>query len=118
MLGQPIYLISSIKTASELLDKRAMIYSDRPTMLFAQEMYVTRYIVDSQLTRSFKRVGWKRTPVLTSSLDPRYTPYRKLFHNALRKERVREIAPLQEQSSHTMCKLILDKPDEWLKHIR
>jgi hypothetical protein len=64
------------------------------------------------------RVGWKRTPVLTSSSDPRYSRYRKLFHTALRKERVKEMAHLQEKSSHTMLRLILDKPDDFIKHIR
>ena len=38
VLGQPTYLISSFKTANELMDKRAMIYSDRPVMVMAQEL--------------------------------------------------------------------------------
>jgi hypothetical protein len=38
ILGQPIYLISSFKTATELLDKRAMIYSDRPSSVMANEL--------------------------------------------------------------------------------
>ncbi|CAG7851800.1 O-methylsterigmatocystin oxidoreductase Short=OMST oxidoreductase; AltName: Full=Aflatoxin B synthase; AltName: Full=Aflatoxin biosynthesis protein Q; AltName: Full=Cytochrome P450 64 [Serendipita indica DSM 11827] len=101
VLGQPIYILNSLRTATELMNKRAMIYSDRPIMIMAQEL-----------------VGWKRTPVLTSSNDPRYSRYRKLFHTALRKERVREMAPLQEKSSHQMLQLILDKPDDFVKHIR
>lgn len=40
VLGQPIYLISSTKVAGELLDKRAMIYSDRPVMVMAQDLFV------------------------------------------------------------------------------
>jgi hypothetical protein len=38
VLGQPIYVINSFKIANELLDKRAMIYSDRPIMTMAQEL--------------------------------------------------------------------------------
>jgi hypothetical protein len=38
VLGQPIYILSSFKTATELMDKRAMIYSDRPVMVMAQEL--------------------------------------------------------------------------------
>jgi cytochrome P450 len=101
VLGQPIYIISSFKAATELMDKRAMIYSDRPVMVMAQEL-----------------VGWKRTPVLTSSSNPRYSRYRKLFHTALRKERVKEMAHLQEKSSHTMLRLIMEKPEDFVKHIR
>jgi cytochrome P450 len=107
-----------MKTAAELMDKRAIIYSDRPIMVMAQELFVSPrpYLIPAYWNLS--SVGWGRTPVLTSSEDPRYTRYRKLFHTALRKERVRELAPLQEKSSHTMLKLILDKPDDWIKHIR
>ncbi|KAG8836181.1 hypothetical protein FRC17_009524 [Serendipita sp. 399] len=101
VLGQPIYLLNSFKAATELMDKRAMIYSDRPIMIMAQEL-----------------VGWNRTPVLTSSSDPRYTHYRKLFHAALRKERVKEMASVQERSTHIMLQLILDKPNDFIKHIR
>lgn len=55
---------------------------------------------------------------MTSSSDPRYSRYRKLFHTALRKERVKEMAHLQEKSSQTMLQLILDNPDDFVKHIR
>lgn len=40
VLGQPIYVISSFNTATELMDKRALIYSDRPIMIMAQELSV------------------------------------------------------------------------------
>lgn len=38
VLGQPIYIISSYKIATDLLEKRSLIYSDRPVMTFAQEL--------------------------------------------------------------------------------
>ena len=88
-------------------------------MVMAQELYVASFSLDlSLITHTLDSVGWKRTPVLTSSSDPRYSRYRKLFHTALRKERVRELASLQERSSATMLKLILDNPDDFVKHIR
>ena len=34
-LGQPILVINSLKTAFELLDRRAHIYSDRPCLIVA-----------------------------------------------------------------------------------
>lgn len=40
VLGQPIYIISSYKIATDLLEKRSLIYSDRPIMRFAQELSV------------------------------------------------------------------------------
>ena len=37
-LGQPILVINSLKTAFELLDRRASIYSDRPRVIVAHEI--------------------------------------------------------------------------------
>ncbi|KAH9010620.1 cytochrome P450, partial [Lactarius pseudohatsudake] len=37
-LGQPILVLNSLKAASELLDRRANIYSGRPRMIMAQDI--------------------------------------------------------------------------------
>jgi hypothetical protein len=37
-LGQPIVVINSLKVATELLDRRANISSDRPRMIVANEI--------------------------------------------------------------------------------
>ena len=37
-LGQPILVINSLKTAFELLDRRAHIYSDRPSHIVANKI--------------------------------------------------------------------------------
>ena len=37
-LGQPMIVINSLKAASELLDRRANIYSDRPRLVVAHEI--------------------------------------------------------------------------------
>ena len=37
-LGQPILVIHSLKTAAELLDRRAHIYSSRPRLIMAHEI--------------------------------------------------------------------------------
>ena len=38
-LGQPIIVLHSLKAASELLDRRANIYSDRPRLIVAHEIF-------------------------------------------------------------------------------
>ena len=38
VLGQPILVINSLKTAFELLDRRANIYSDRPRVIVGHEI--------------------------------------------------------------------------------
>ena len=50
-LGQPIIVMNSLKVASELLDKRANIYSDRPRMIIANE------IISGGLFAAFMRYG-------------------------------------------------------------
>ena len=37
-LGQPVIVFNSLKPASELLDRRAHIYSDRPRMIMGNEI--------------------------------------------------------------------------------
>jgi hypothetical protein len=37
-LGQPILVFNSLKSASDLLDRRANIYSDRPRLIVAHEI--------------------------------------------------------------------------------
>jgi hypothetical protein len=37
--GQPIIVLHSLKAASELLDRRANIYSDRPRYVVAQDLF-------------------------------------------------------------------------------
>ena len=37
-LGQPILIFNSLKPASDLLDRRASIYSDRPRFIVANEI--------------------------------------------------------------------------------
>ncbi len=41
-LGQPILVINNLKTAFELLDRRANIYSDRPRFIVADEILCGR----------------------------------------------------------------------------
>ena len=38
VLGKPIVILNSIDAAKELLEKRGVNYSDRPRLVFIQEM--------------------------------------------------------------------------------
>jgi len=39
MMGQPIVVLHSAEAATDLMDKRSNIYSDRPTFHFFEEYY-------------------------------------------------------------------------------
>ncbi|KAH9170554.1 cytochrome P450 [Lactarius sanguifluus] len=82
-LGQPILVLNSLKAASELLDRRANIYSGRPRLIMAQEiisgglMFALLNHVDDYWRRG-RRAGHQ---VLTKAAVRGY-------HNVLRKEGV------------------------------
>lgn len=40
VFGQHIVILSDARLAFEMLDKRSVKYSDRPTLIFGGEMYV------------------------------------------------------------------------------
>ena len=56
--------------------------------------------------------------MLTSTSNPRFRRYRKLFHSALNKERVKDFTPIQEKSMAGMLLMVLRKPEDFRKHIR
>ncbi|KAI9444580.1 cytochrome P450 [Lactarius indigo] len=80
-LGQPILVLNSLKAASELLDRRANIYSGRPRLIMAQEiisgglMFALLNHVDDRWRRS-RRASYQ---ALTKAAVRGY-------HNILRKE--------------------------------
>ncbi|KAH9022743.1 cytochrome P450 [Lactarius deliciosus] len=82
-LGQPILVLNSLKAASELLDRRANIYSGRPRLIMAQEiisgglMFALLNHVDDRWRRS-RRASYQ---ALTKAAVRGY-------HNVLRKEGV------------------------------
>lgn len=41
VMGQTIVIVNSLEIATELLNKRSAIYSSRPNLVFASEMFVT-----------------------------------------------------------------------------
>ncbi|KAH9003787.1 cytochrome P450 [Lactarius hatsudake] len=82
-LGQPILVLNSLKAASELLDRRADIYSGRPRLIMAQEI-VSGGLIFALINHVDDR--WRRSrraahQVLTKAAVRGY-------HNILRKESV------------------------------
>jgi hypothetical protein len=44
-MGQPIIILNSLKACEDLLEKRSAIYSGRPVLQFAGEMYAYHWDV-------------------------------------------------------------------------
>ncbi|KAG8821039.1 hypothetical protein FRC19_008296 [Serendipita sp. 401] len=100
MLHRTFVIISSRKVATELLEKRSMIYSDRPRLVMAGEL-----------------MGWDKGVTLISSGD-RHRKYRRYLHGTLGATATQQFWDLQERSARDLLRSLLDSPDQFLLHIR
>ncbi|THH18030.1 hypothetical protein EW146_g2895 [Bondarzewia mesenterica] len=101
VLGQPIIILNSLKTATEMLEKKSAIYSDRPVLMMGSEI-----------------VGWKNTLALTPYGD-RFREYRKMLHSLMgTRMHMERFHPIEELETHRFLRRILEKPDELPEHIR
>jgi len=78
-LGQPVLVLNSLKAVSELLDRRATIYSDRPRFIMAQE------ILSGNLIFSFLNRG--NESVLYSLVQLNAGCTNRLVHSRWRRSR-------------------------------
>ncbi|KAG9013448.1 hypothetical protein FRB94_002522 [Tulasnella sp. JGI-2019a] len=98
--GQSILVINSQEVATDLLDKRSAIYSDRPRLVMASELS-----------------GFDIASVLLH-YGPTHRIYRKLFAQALHPRVVeKDFEPLQERLSRYLVKALVDDPDNFIGHI-
>ncbi|KAI9462874.1 cytochrome P450 [Lactarius psammicola] len=89
-LGRPILVIHGLKAASELLDRRAHIYSSRPRLIMAHEV----------LTGGF----WRRN--------------RRAAHEGLTKSAVRDYHTILRKESLLLASALLASPSALEKHFQ
>ncbi|KDQ62047.1 hypothetical protein JAAARDRAFT_148681 [Jaapia argillacea MUCL 33604] len=101
VLGQPIVLLNSPKHANELLDKRSLIYSDRPKLIMAGELAGNKY---------------------TTGLLPygsRLRQTRMFYHRFMgTKSSIEKFFPVEEQETHRFLLRLLDEPENLVPFIR
>ncbi|CAA7260281.1 unnamed protein product [Cyclocybe aegerita] len=101
VLGQPLVIVNSAKVASDMLDKKSAVYSDRPVLQMAGEL-----------------VGWKNTLVLLPYSD-RFRRYRRLFHSLIGSHAaVERFFPSEELEARRFLRRVLAKPDDLAAHVR
>lgn len=95
LLGRDVLVINSMKVAHELLDKRAAIYSDRPSLIVACDMLTEGMFL------TFSRYGerWRR--------------FRRAAHEGLHKGVVQRFRPIHNQQTLLLLKKLLDNPAGW-----
>ncbi|KAL1738110.1 cytochrome P450, partial [Schizophyllum fasciatum] len=100
VLGQPIIVLHSVHSATELLEKRGAIYSDRPSLAF------------------FDMFGWYEDLLLTQHNHPSFPILRREYQKHFTKGAERQYHGLQVNEAHKLVKRIVEQPDKWREFLR
>ncbi|KAI0049998.1 cytochrome P450 [Auriscalpium vulgare] len=100
-LGQSVVVLNDVNAASEMLDKKSTIYSDRPVLVMGGEL-----------------TGWKDTLALTRYGD-RFKEYRKHMHSVMgSRTNIEKTHGLFETEALEFLKRVLRKPQDLAENIR
>ncbi|KAG0700053.1 cytochrome P450 [Suillus ampliporus] len=101
VLGQHIFVLNSLKTTVEMLDKKSNVYSDRPILPMSGELMGYKH------TLGFLRYG------------ERFRLYRKKIHRIIGSRAAFSVYDqVEEIETHRFLKSVLAKPDQLQAHIR
>ena len=97
-------MLSTIEAATDLLEKKGAIYSDRPYLPMAGKL-----------------LGWDQI-VSLSPYNDRFRDIRRLMHKTLgsrgQREKVAKYHDLQEQQTIRFLGMLLHTPEDFVAHIR
>ena len=100
-LGQHLVIINDLSIAIELLEKRATLYSDRPTLPMGGELS-----------------GWDNALVL-QHYDDRWRAYRRHFHSFIgARVALKRHGSLLEYEARLLAQRLMDAPDKLEDSIR
>ncbi|KAJ7928088.1 cytochrome P450 [Mycena leptocephala] len=94
-----LLIVNSVKAATELFERRARIYSDRPTIPMVP------------LT------GWDFAFSLMPHAE-KWRQYRRLFHQHFRRDAISKYRPIQLKKVHDMLRGLLSTPDDFVAHTK
>ncbi|KAJ7098285.1 cytochrome P450 [Mycena epipterygia] len=104
ILGTPAIILASMQAATDLLESRGNIYSDRPTATMAGEL-----------------VGWSRgLGYAQASHNPRFRELRRLFHQFMGPRACADatLLRIQERENKSLLRRLLSDPDNFDTHAR
>src|ERR1700761_5360514 len=93
-------VLSSSKTATDLLDKRSMIYSDRPSIPM---IHLT---------------GFSRLLTRTPSSHKWFHTYRKIINNEIGPKAIVQHHALQQEGTRNFLENLLKTPADFIGHIK
>jgi len=94
-----LIVINTLKAASDLLDKRSAIYSDRPRLPMMNEL-----------------MGWDGFLVL--SYGPLWRASRRMFHQYFRENTRESYRPHESKAAHEMLYRLAHNPEDYADHVR
>lgn len=94
-------VLNTAEAVNDLLEKRQMLYSDRPMSWMM-----------------FKLCGREMTVFNISSLHPRHRKYRRLMHNGLSSDAIESYWPLMQNETREMVEGFLLTPHLYEEYIR
>ncbi|KAF8989705.1 cytochrome P450 [Cyathus striatus] len=100
-LGSSIIILNDPKYATEMLDKKSKIYSDRPKLVMAGEL-----------------VGWVDGPALIPFCQT-WTEYRRHFSQFMgTRGKIDAFAGIIQEETNEFLKSLLEIPKSWVEHSR
>jgi len=100
IFGRNFVIVNDVNVAVDILDKKSRIYSDRPRFPMAE------------------LIGWSDSPGLTP-YSRHSRKQRRMFHQLIGTNKaVSKFHGMSETEAHRFLKLLLDKPEDLVHHIR
>lgn len=94
-------VLNDLQSVSDLLDRKASIYSDRP------EMYMSHTVC-----------GRSKTAFNISSQDPRHRTYRRLIQQGLGSKSTKTYWPILQDELAKLQEGLSQAPENYVQHIR
>lgn len=100
-LGQNIVILNEPQYAIDMLDRKGVLYSDRPTLVMGGQL-----------------VGWDEGPALIPFSD-RWAEYRRLFSHFMgTKAKIDAFSHVLHEETNVFLKHVLAEPRDWVEHTR
>ncbi|PBK67072.1 cytochrome P450 [Armillaria solidipes] len=98
--GQTTIILNTGKAATDLLESRSALYSDRPVWVMGA------------------LAGRARSAFHIPYDHPRFRSYRKMLHSGLNPRITRTYRPIQEHELNTLLKNLSETPENFISHLR
>lgn len=120
-LGQPVIVLSSAQATTDLLLKKASVFSGRPYMAMVMDMWVVPVILhvadlEGNLKSSNYSIGWKASLVF-ANLGPAWNGQRKLTHQFLGPPAMPLHHEILESEAHNLVQRFVTEKKDFISEV-